>query len=361
MTTLSTISTVNTLNITDSPYKIKRKRSKYASFMKAYRVRTPKYKFYVECGGDATAPVVLLIMGLGAQFLVWPNEFCQHLIDAGFQVVRFDNRDCGKSSKFKHKNALTTQHLTLTRQLKLLAQFKLGVKLPSLGRYYRRIYDESATHELPIPYYLTDMAEDTYHLLNALQIERCHIIGMSMGGMIAQIIAAEHPERVISLGLLSTSNNRLLLPVPSVKTLRNLMRTAPPKQDVEAVIAHNVALLKTISSAQYFDDKSAYDKARVLYDRRFYPKGVTRHLLAILATGSLRPYNARTKAPTLIVHGSRDRLLSATHGRELARAIPNAKFELIKGLGHDIPVELVAEISRLFVEHFNEAQSLVES
>lgn len=350
---------MTTINNTGPAYKITPKRSKYASFMQAYKVRTPKYKFYVERGGDPAAPVVLLIMGLGAQSLVWPNEFCRALIDAGFQVVRFDNRDCGKSSKLKHKNALTAQHLTLTRQLALLAKFKLGLQLPSPARHHRGCDDESTNNQLPIPYDLTDMAEDTYHLLNALQIDRCHLLGMSMGGMIAQILAAEHPERVISLGLLSTSNNRLLLPFPSLVILRKLLRTAPPKQDEEAVIAHSVAQIKAIGSAQYFDDRLAYQKARLLYNRRFYPKGVTRHLLAILATGSLRAYNARILAPTLVVHGNEDRLLPAAHGRDIAKAIANAKFELIEGLGHDLPNPLVPQISRLFITHFHSSQPLL--
>ena len=350
---------MTTRNHTATAYKIIPKRSKYASFMQAYKVRTPKYKFYVERGGDPAAPVVLLIMGLGAQLLVWPNEFCQAFIDAGFQVVRFDNRDCGKSSKLKHKNALTTQHLTLTRQLALLAKFKLGVQLPSPARYRRSGDAENIQNALPIPYDLTDMAEDTYHLLNALQIDRCHLLGMSMGGMIAQILAAEHPDRVISLGLLSTSNNQRLLPIPSLTILRQLLRTAPPKKQADAVIEHSVAQIKAIGSVQYFDDRLAHQKARLLYNRRFYPKGVTRHLLAILATGSLRPYNARTQAATLVVHGDEDRLLPAAHGRNIAKAIANAKFELIEGLGHDLPNPLVPQISRLFIEHYQCSQPLL--
>lgn len=332
---------------TQSPrYEITARPSKYADFMKAYKVRTPKYKFYVERGGDPQAPVILLIMGLGAQSLVWPNDFCQKLIEAGFHVIRFDNRDIGKSSKLKHKNKLTKQHQTFIQQLRLVSKFKLGINLPKRG------------DGIPIPYDLFDMAEDTHQLLNALQIDHCHVLGMSMGGMIAQILAADYPERVLSLGLLATSNNRALLPVPKLTSLRQLTRPMPPKKDVEAVISHTVALLKEIGSTQHFDESRARQKALLLYERRFYPKGTTRHLLAVMATGSLTQHNARTYQPTLVVHGSDDSLLSPSHGRAIAKAIPQARFELIEGLGHDIPNVFIPQLSGLFIEHFSSIHRL---
>lgn len=326
-------------------YQITPKSSKYADFMRAYKVKTPKYKFYVERGGRPDAPIVLLIMGLGAQSLVWPNEFCLNLINAGFQVIRFDNRDIGKSSKLKHKNKLTKQHQTLARQLQLVTKFKLGISIPLPRR----------AAPLDIPYDLYDMAEDTHQLMNALKISRCHILGMSMGGMIAQILTAEHPERIISLGLLATSNNRALLPVPKLSSLRQLARPAPPKKDAEAVIEHSVELLKHIGSAQYFEEDQAREKAKILFERRFYPKGVSRQLMAIMATGSLTQIDAQIKKPTLVVHGSEDRLLPPAHGRALAKAIEGAKFELIEGLGHDIPEALSPQLSQLFIDHFNQS------
>lgn len=310
--------------------------------MQAYQVRTPKYKFYVEQGGDADAPVIVLIMGLGAQSLVWPEPFCQSLIHAGFRVIRFDNRDIGKSSKLKHKNKLTKQHQNLTQQLRLVSQFKLGVSLPKLGK----------SGDIPVPYDLYDMAEDTHQLLNALQIERCYLLGMSMGGMIAQILAATHPERVRGLGLLSTSNNRALLPPPTLKSLRQLTRPAPPKKDTDALIEHSLTLLKLIGSPAYFDEQHARQRVQMMHERRFYPKGINRQLLAIMATGSLTDINALIQQPTLIVHGKADRLLPPAHGRALARAIPHAHLQLIEHLGHDIPLALSDLLSQLFIEHF---------
>lgn len=323
-------------------YKIIPKPSKYADFMQAYKVKTPKYKFYVERGGDENAPIILLIMGLGAQSLVWPNDFCRRLIEAGFQVVRFDNRDIGKSSKLKHKNQLTKRHKTWSRQLQLIAKFKLGITLPLPLK----------GGAIPIPYDLYDMAEDTHQLMNALKIEQCHVLGMSMGGMIAQILASDYPERVIRLGLLSTSNNRALLPAPKLTSLRQLTRPAPAKKDAEAVITHTVELLKEIGSTQYFDEYKAREKAKILYERRFYPKGTARHLLAVMATGSLTQLDARIHQPTLVVHGSDDTLLPPSHGLAVARAIRGARFELVEGLGHDIPAELTPLLSELFISHF---------
>lgn len=327
-------------------YVIKEKPSKYANFMRAFKVKTPKYKFYVERGGEVDRPAILLIMGLGAQSLVWPNEFCEKMIEAGFQVIRFDNRDIGKSSKIKHKNKLTKKHQTKLRQLHLMTEFKLGLRL--------RLPRLSERYHLPIPYDLYDMAEDVNQLLNALQIPACHVLGMSMGGMIAQILAADYPERVISLGLLSTSNNRPLLPPPHISSLRQLARPAPNKANFEARVDYTVDLIKTLSSPNYFDEKSARERAIVMHNRRFYPKGTKRQLLAILSTGSLNKLDARIKQPTLIVHGVKDKLFSAAHARALAKAIPHAHLKLIHELGHDIPEALAGNMSDYFIEHFSQ-------
>lgn len=347
-------------------YKISKKPSKYADFMHAYKVCTPKYKFYVERGGEPSAPAIVLIMGLGAQFLVWPNEFCLALIDAGFQVIRFDNRDIGKSSKIKHKNELTKLHQSHLKRLHLLSQYKLGVNvlqyIPNavpkrLPRFvHQALQQVNELHQLPVPYDLYDMAEDVNQLLNALQIERCHLLGMSMGGMIAQIFAANYAHRVISLGLLSTSNNRALLPPPTLKSLRLLTRTAPSRDDgsidIDASINHTVELLKIIGSPDHFDEHWLREKTRQLHERRFYPKGTTRQLLAILATGSLTKLNTHIHQPTLIVHGKKDTLLPPAHAKALHKAIPNARLHLIDELGHDIPPALSVPLSELFVAHF---------
>lgn len=325
------------------PYQIKTKPSKYAYFMQAYKIKTPKYKFYLERGGKKEDPIILLIMGLGAQSLVWSNVFCKRLIDSGFQVIRFDNRDIGKSSKLKHKNKLTKEYQALSKKLKLLSRFKLGLPVN---------IDSDST-----PYTLYDMSEDVNQLLNALQIEQCHVLGMSMGGMIAQILAAQYPHRVLGLGLLATSNNRPFLPPPKLDALRALTKPAPDNKNPETIIDNNLHLLRTIGSPDFFDENRALMRTQLLYKRRFYPKGVSRQLLAILATGSLVDINRAIKQPTLIVHGSHDRLLPPAHGQSLAKTISQAEFKLIPGLGHDIPYPLARYLADLFATHFKKTQA----
>ena len=254
--------------MTDHP--IKFKPSKHADFMQAAKVRTPKYKFYVEVGGDPTHPTIVLIMGLGAQSLVWPNEFWYALIDAGFRVVRFDNRDIGKSSKLKHKK-LTPAHDSPIYKAKLLGRFGLGLPLKNLQT----------------PYDLYDMAEDAYQLLKMLGIKKYFVIGQSMGGMIAQIMAVRYPHQVEKLGLLSTSNNRPFSRPPAIEAIKAFTQPLPKSQDADALTQQFVQTIKTIASPDYFDEQAALSKAKKLFKRRFYPKGTQRQLLAILATGSL--------------------------------------------------------------------------
>lgn len=324
----------------DSQYKIKTKPSKYADFMQAYKIRTPKYKFYLERGGDENDPIILLIMGLGAQSLVWSNVFCERLIHCGYQVIRFDNRDIGKSSKLKHKNKLTKEYTALSKKLALLSRFKLGLPIK--------------IDEKNIPYTLFDMTEDVHQLLNALRIEKCYVVGMSMGGMIAQILAAEHPDRVEKLGLLATSNNKPFLPPPKLDALRALTKPVSDPKDPKQVIENNLQLQRVISSPDFFDERRALNKTKILHKRRFYPKGVSRQLLAVLATGSLVETDSKIKQPTLIVHGTKDRLLPPLHGHSLAKTIPHATFKLIPGLGHDIPHTLARYLADLFAEHFDQ-------
>lgn len=315
----------------------KRKPSKYAEFMHALKVRTPKYKFAVEVGGDPSAPCVLLIMGLGAQMLVWPNAFCKALIDAGFQVLRFDNRDIGKSSKVKHKNVLTERNQRLHRQLRLAAGFKLGL-----------------AHN-DVPYDLYDMAEDVHQLLHVLDIAQCHVIGMSMGGMIAQILAADYPQRVLSLGLLSSSNNRAWSRLPHRKQIVSMLRSVPDKNDNEAAIAHTLATIERLAG-KHFDASEAQRRAQLLHQRKYYPQGSARHMMAVMATGSLRKLNARIRQPTLVVHGREDSLIPPSHARSLARSIAQARLALIEDMGHDIPPALIEHLAALFIEHLHQAE-----
>lgn len=282
-------------------------------------------QLHFEIGGIENEQTILLIMGLGAQMLIWPDYFCEALIKQGYRVIRFDNRDIGLSSKIRHKGPRLNS-------LKLMGRFSLG--LPNAGA----------------PYTLYDMADDTRRLMDALNIEKAHVIGASMGGMIAQILAAKYPEKVQSLNLLFTSNNRALLPPPFPKQFLSLMGR-PTSTDEEGMVAHSLKLFSTIGSPSHFNLEEAQETARKLYRRSFHPAGVMQQFLAILCTGSLAQIDRQIKQSTLVVHGSKDRLLPPSHGRAVARTIPKARFKLIDGMGHDIPKYFVPQLVELFSQH----------
>ena len=302
--------------------------SPYASFMHETKVQLDNgIELHVEVGGNPDHPAVLLIMGLGAQMLFWPDFFCKALIDQGFRVIRFDNRDIGLSTKIRHKGERLNT-------IKLMSRFSIG--LANSGA----------------PYNLYDMAEDASQLIDHLNLGQVNVIGGSMGGMIAQILAAKYPEKVKSLALLFTSNNQPLLPPPFPKQLMSLLGK-PKSHSEEDIVSHSLKVFKIIGSPGYINEVEAMQTSRKLYRRSFYPAGVLQQFLAILCTGSLLHLDKQIKHPTLVVHGSRDRLLPPSHGKAVAKAIPGAKFELIQGMGHDIPPHFIPQLSNLFAQHFH--------
>ena len=301
--------------------------SPYTPFMQETKVSLGNgIELHVEIGGNPDHPTILLIMGLGAQMLFWPDFFCKSLIDQGFRVIRFDNRDIGLSSKIRHKGPRLNT-------MKLMGRFMMG-----LG-------NEGA------PYTLYDMADDVALLLDRLGIEKTYILGASMGGMISQIVAAQYPEKVEKVALLFTSNNQPLLPPPFPKQLLGLLGK-PKAHDEEAIINHSLKVFYTIGSPGYLNQIEIIQTIRKLYRRSFYPAGVLQQFLAILCTGSLLALNKNITQPTLVVHGSKDRLLPPGHGKAVAKAISGAKFELIQGMGHDIPAHFIPQLSGLFAHHF---------
>ncbi|MDV2467659.1 esterase EstB [Acinetobacter chinensis] len=304
------------------------KDSPYTTFMYETRVDLGNgIELHVETGGHPEHPPVLLIMGLGAQMLFWPDFFCKSLIDQGYRVIRYDNRDIGLSSKIRHKGPRLNT-------LKLMGRFALGLE------------NQGA------PYNLYDMAEDASLLIDRLGLEKVQVIGASMGGMIAQILAARYPEKVSKLGLLFTSNNQPLLPPPFPKQLFSLIGK-PESTTEDGIVNHSIKLFKIIGSPGYVNQLEAMQTARKLYNRSYHPAGVLQQFLAILCTGSLLQLDRHITQPTLVVHGSRDRLLPPGHGKAVAKAIPDAKFELIDGMGHDIPPHFIPYLSGLFAHHFS--------
>ena len=278
-----------------------------------------------ESLGAADAPALLLVMGLGMQLYGWPDEFCQQLVTRGFRVIRFDNRDCGLSSKVPGPRPL---------RLRLaLAASWLGLRVST-------------------PYRLDDMAADAVGLLDALRIDRAHVVGASMGGMIAQVMAANHPGRVRTLtSIMSSSGNRRVSRSKPAAARALLSRPADPN-DVQVVIDHLMNVYSVIGSPRYRPDPVLLRQriARSV-QRSYYPQGTARQLLAIMASGDRRKLLARIAAPTLVIHGADDPLVPVEAGRDTARHIAGARLLVIDGMGHDLPAPLFAEIVEAIAAH----------
>ncbi len=301
--------------------------SPYTAFMHETKVDLGNgIELHVEVGGDPEHPPILLVMGLGAQMLYWPDFFCKSLIDQGYRVIRFDNRDTGLSSKIRNPGPRLNT-------FKLMSRFAVGLE------------NQGA------PYDLYDMAEDASLLIDRMGLDQVDVIGASMGGMIAQILSAKYPEKIKNLGLLFTSNNQPLLPPPFPKQLFSLIGK-PDSHDEDGIINHSLKVFSIIGSPGYFNQLEAIQTARRLYQRSYYPAGILQQFLAILCTGSLLQLDKQIQKNTLVLHGSCDRLLPPSHGKAVAKAISGAKFELIDGMGHDIPPHFIPYLSGLFADHF---------
>ncbi|CAM3541901.1 alpha/beta hydrolase [Mycobacterium frederiksbergense] len=268
--------------------------------------------------GNEDDPAVLLIMGLGAQLVLWRKDFCEKLVNQGLRVIRFDNRDVGLSSKLPGAHSGAPLIPRMARSL-------VGVKSPA-------------------GYTLEDMADDAAALLDHLGLDRAHVVGGSMGGMIAQVFAARHAARTRSLGVIFSSNNRALLPPPGPRQLLALLQK-PADTSRDAVIANTIRMTRIIGSPGFPvpEDKARAD-AIESYERSYCPAGVGRQFAAILGSGSLLPYNRQTSAPTVVIHGKADKLMRPSGGRAIARAIPGARLVLFDGMGHELPEPLWDDI-----------------
>ena len=286
-------------------------------------------EIHYEDLGSLDDPPVLLIMGLGAQLVLWRKEFCQKLIDMGYRVIRFDNRDVGLSTKLHGRRAG-------------------GSLIPTLLRSFAGLPSDSV-------YRLEDLADDAAAVLDHLGIERAHIAGASMGGMIAQIFAAQYPERTAGLGIVFSSNNSPLLPPPAPKALLSLLKGPHPGSPREVIVENSVRVSKIIGSPAYrkSDDDLRADAIET-YDRCFYPQGIGRHFGAIMGSGSLKRYDGAITAPTVVIHGRADRLMRPSGGRAIADAIPGARLVLFDGMGHDLPEPLwepiISELDATFCQ-----------
>lgn len=281
-------------------------------------------EIHYEEHGDPAADPMLLIMGFGAQLTLWPDELIDALAGHGFRVIRYDNRDIGLSEKFDGVKAPGILKMTL------LTKFGLTPK---------------------VPYTLADMADDGVGLLDALEIDRAHIVGASMGGMIAQHVAARYSQRCKSLTSIFSTTGNPKLPTAKPEALKALV-TRPKSMEEEALVDHGVMLARTIGSPGYPSDEDRLrDRTRASVQRSFYPEGPTRHLSAIVADGDRREMLKDVSAPTLVLHGEDDPLVPVEGGRDTAAAIPRAKLKTIPGWGHDLPLELVDEVAEAIASH----------
>jgi pimeloyl-ACP methyl ester carboxylesterase len=258
-----------------------------------------------ETFGNPADPALLLIMGLGTQMLGWDEEFCEDLAGRGFHVVRYDNRDIGRSTILDTYPA------------------------PTLGQLLRRDRQAAA-------YTLAEMAADGVGLLDHLGIERAHLVGASMGGMIAQTIAARRPDRVLSLTSIMSSTGSRISGQPALRTYRRFLR--PVSRDRQRYIDQAADLFHWIGSPGFDRDEATFrDLLGRMYDRGHHPSATSRQLAAILASGNRTPELRGITAPTLVIHGTNDRLIAPSGGRATARAVPGARLLMIEGMGHDLP------------------------
>jgi pimeloyl-ACP methyl ester carboxylesterase len=271
--------------------------------------------------GPASHEVILLIAGLGTQMLRWTDPFCLELAGRGYRVIRFDNRDAGCSTHISHR---------APPDFGALAATLLAGRTPD------------------VPYTLDDMAADTVGLLDALSIDRAHVVGRSMGGMIAQVMACEHSERVASLTSIMSSTGNPALPPPAPDAMAMMTRPAPdPVSDEAGYLAHSLAFARRLAGGRYPFDEAA--KRRLILEevRRAHDRGgFGRQMAAIAVSGDRRARLATVTAPTLVIHGTDDPLFLPACGEDTAASIPQARFMLMEGMGHDLPPELHGTVAQ---------------
>jgi pimeloyl-ACP methyl ester carboxylesterase len=276
--------------------------------------------------GDSSSPAILLIAGNGAQIYFWDVEFCELLVKKVCFVIRFDNRDAGLSTKFDEAG---------------IPDFMAAVKAARAGKPVESAYS------------LDDMADDAVGLLNAIGIQKAHICGASMGGMIAQVIAYRHPKHVLSLtSIMSTTGNPAL---PQGKPEAIAAVLAPAPEERKAYVEHMMNVWRTIWSPGFpFEETRARTFIEKSYDRSYYPQGAVRQNIALIANGDRRPSLSTIGVPTLVIHGADDPLIPCEAGKDTAYVIPGAKLLIINGMGHDMPkgvwAQMIDAISKLAVQ-----------
>lgn len=295
-------------------------------------IRANGIDIYYEESGPADAPVILLVMGLGTQMIAWPDDLIQGLVGRGYRVIHYDNRDVGLSQRMDGAPAGSLVWAMLA------SRFGLPVKTA---------------------YTLTDMAKDGAALLEALGIDKAHVVGASMGGMIVQLMAANHTDKVLSMTSIMSSSGKPGLPGPRADIRKRLMAPRPANPTKEEAVKMGAEALESISFADPSRPPSAFvDMAARAFDRGYYPIGMKRQLLAIVADGSRAERLKKITVPTLVVHGGADPLVPKEGSEDIARHIPGARLEIIDEMAHDLPPSQVGRMVDLIADHATAATPL---
>ncbi|QFT76635.1 alpha/beta fold hydrolase [Erythrobacter sp. THAF29] len=287
-------------------------------------------ELFYEDAGNANDEPILLVMGLGAQMILWPDELVEALTGRGYRVIRYDNRDIGLSQKME------------------------GAKAPGMRmQVLRKVIGFPAR----VPYTLADMAADGAGLLESLGVEKAHVVGASMGGMIAQLMAVNHEDRLHSLtSIMSTTGNRKV-PPPDKEAIDALIAPLPSMEEAD-LVAHGINVQEKIGSPGFpADPERRRERVTKMVRRSVHPAGLPRQLAAIIDDGDRRERLKGVRVPTLVLHGEADPLVKLEGGKDTAAHIPNAKLVTIPGWGHDIPVELIDRVAQEIADHAASARS----
>ena len=292
------------------------------------KITSQQLPFEVDVQGDAQAPAVLLTMGLGMQLTAWPDALLQSLVQAGYRVIRYDNRDIGLSGHLDHlgQPSLPWQWV----------RSRLGLPLRA-------------------PYTLQDMAQDALGILDALGVARAHIVGVSMGGMVSQRIAATAPERVLSLASVMSSSGAPNLPGPRRDVAAAMMKK-PRSRALPDVAEHLLGLYQLIGSPAWPQDPGVL-RGQIMssLQRSHHPAGVLRQMLAVMGDTTRHTLLAHIQCPTLVIHGAADPLVPLACGQDTARRIPGARLQVIDGMGHDWPPAVAALLAQHLLTHLKAA------
>jgi pimeloyl-ACP methyl ester carboxylesterase len=287
-------------------------------------VQSNGIELFYESRGPASGEPIVFVMGLSAQMVFWPEPLLDMLADKGYRVVRFDNRDVGLSTKLRAENQLDPAVAVM--------------------RYFFGLPVRAA-------YNLHDMVADTTGLLDALEIDRAHMVGASMGGMISQLMSARRPERVRSLtSIMSSPNTRWPLAPPKPSALKALVGPKAKIRDADQFVEFGRWMMRTLGGSMPTSDVLAEQMFRQSWERGLHPRGVRQQLMAVLSTGAFRHELKKIRVPATVIHGSEDPLIRPASGRASAKAIPGARFELIRGMGHDLPDQALPKIASLIEE-----------